>query len=141
VDSQNGNVSLTGAHASIALDGANQVWFASYNGGGGGESYQQVLFQVNGSNTAVLSTSQTDGSTTNGAADGYVAWDASSGYPNPISQQPAGVDLPAVDSSGNLWLAAGGTSGGSLSEFIGVGVPAYTPLGAALVGGGPGTRP
>jgi hypothetical protein len=112
----------------VVLDGAGQAWTANYNDEGGRQGY---LFETNSSDTALLSPMASDATPW-----GFTGWDASSGTPNPLD---AAVGSPlGVDGSGNLWLA----TGSQLSEFIGIAVPARTPLVSALVGSNtPGTRP
>ncbi len=89
--------------SSIALDGANQVWTASY--------------------TALSTgcTGQVSGITKTG-----VAVTPSSGYTTPtLSTETNGcVYSLAIDGSGNIWYAGPGT----ITEFVGVAVPVHTPI-------------
>jgi hypothetical protein len=124
-----------GVPSPVALDGASQAW--TVNNSDDGNTF--VLFGVNSSDTVFLSPLSPNG---DGTPWGFIAWDASSGYPSPLPTPALPITsnnfFLQTDSSGNLWTAFSN----QLSEFIGIAVPAHTPLASGLVGNNiPGTRP
>ena len=121
----------------IALDGASQTWTVADNDDNT-STQDQYLFGVNSSDTGFLSPLSPDG---DGTPWGFTGWDASSASPNPIDGNGI-TNFPMVDGSGNLWLVSSDPTQSRLSEFIGIAVPAHTPLVSGLVGNNtPGTRP
>lgn len=97
---------------SEALDGAGNDWIVTSTAG----SSISSLMEVSGSG-AVLSTS--------------------AGYSFPSGAYGAGG--PAIDGSGNIWVAGGGR----VVEFVGIAAPVVTPLAANLRSpyGAPASRP
>lgn len=122
------NYSYAGPATPVALDGAGHAWTVNQNSDTNNYSY---LFEINNADTAFLSPMN---SSTN-RPWGFTGWDNSSEYPDPLGANTAPL---AVDNAGNLWIA----NSSKLSEFIGIAIPAHTPLVSGLVNGNlPGTRP
>ncbi|MEI9979936.1 MAG: IPT/TIG domain-containing protein [Edaphobacter sp.] len=118
----------------VAVDGAGQVWaVGNLNLSTGAYG---ALFTVNSSDNGLLS-----------PAGGYLGFDGSGLAPIEINLDPGGG--AAVDSSGNVWVVGQAVSypgsnnqGDELTEFVGIGVPAPTPLVSGLINGNtPAAKP
>jgi hypothetical protein len=102
----------------IGIDGAGTVWVAS----GGGAEGQSVVANL----TAQLE-------------NGNLV----SGEPNSGYGVGGSLDSPlggGIDRSGNVWVLNGNTSS-SVTEFVGLGAPSYTPLAAAAAANRVDQRP
>jgi hypothetical protein len=117
--------------SSVTVDGAGNVWSV-----GAATGRKIGLFEVNNANTKALSPTM-----------GYISNDGIGLYPLYSAGNTIQLST-AVDSSGNVWVAGGsyneGTSegqGGQLTEFVGIGVPAPTPLVAGLLNSNLGEKP
>ncbi|MEI9978433.1 MAG: IPT/TIG domain-containing protein [Edaphobacter sp.] len=117
--------------SSLAVDGAGQVWAA----GGSPSANSWGLYAINKSDTGLLS-----------PAGGYIGFDGSGLTPIDVRLYNGGT---AVDSSGNVWIVSRAVSypgqisqGGELTEYVGIGVPAPTPLVSGLINGNtPAAKP
>ncbi len=127
----------------LAVDASNNVWIASsgtslvqaYNDGPGyitvgdtvtgGGLAQPAGVAVDGAGNIWVTNDGTTGSLSEIAANGTVLSPAS-GFG--ALNAPSGV---AVDASGNLWTANAGDN--SVTQFVGLGTPAVTPVIAGLM--------
>jgi hypothetical protein len=126
------SANLEGFVGSLAVDGAGQVWAV----GKVSNTPGNALFAINSSDNGLVSPS-----------GGYLGFDGSGLAPIALSIYNGGGT--AVDGSGNVWIAGqavsypgGNDQGAELTEYVGIGAPAQTPLVSGLINGGtPGTRP
>jgi Chitobiase/beta-hexosaminidase C-terminal domain len=135
----------------LALDGAGNLWGASYAAAAFGDTLSSVpsyLVELSSSTGSLLSPSGTNiygytGTGGGGETQPILANVSESSLYPPI----AGI---AVDGSGNIWVANNSLAyptydvnppGQQLVEFIGLAAPVYTPAAAGLQAGAIGIRP
>jgi hypothetical protein len=117
------NITSISNPTAISVDGADHVWIVSKGGAGGHAS------------TANLTELTLSGSTVSPGLTGYT------GVPFPPSVKTIATPVGAgIDASGNLWLV-NGTSSSTVTEFVGVAAPSYTPLAAAVAANKIGQMP
>jgi hypothetical protein len=115
--------------STVAIDGNSNAWIIGWTSVRG-------LYEMSNGDTTLLS-----------PADGFSGYDSNglnpiggASYANPFST--------AVDNSGNVWvvspsgaLSDGTQTGGTLAEYVGIGVPTPAPLVSGLVGNNLGQKP
>ena len=149
---QQGSGSALGI-SQLALDGAENLWGASFAAGGFGDTLPAIpsyLVELNSSTGTLLSPTGTNiygytGTGGGGETQPILANVNETPQRNPL----VGI---AVDGSGNIWIANNSLAdpcsgcdvnppGQQLVEFIGLAAPVFTPAAAGLAAGVIGARP